>query len=470
MEREQSLIPVSAALLYIRVLVHGPVVAPLDSWNTFQHSSSSIFAGTIARRLQFPNVDVPCPSEKDAPSIHCERRLLLKPLSLEAGAEVADAFQHVVAAQSTNWDDIMVDDAMYPLATAYKPQWALEAERPRGSEHTAIDVFGCKLTPGGPFELTLPWGCRPELFARTAAGEVAFNGELKSAGDRRTFDGVAAYLLLGMAQSLFDAPPDTWRFYSRPPVGYGIVGYPFAAHFVSVEMIGQIFVAPLSKPFILKSQDHASAAAALPPIDFGAPIDYKRDSLPIIADDETAVVWTAAPTEDGMFLKFLSVKTCSAAGRFASIFRLYQNYSRLPEERPAALLPAEMLFGFLCVAIRMRFVAGRVPTERELWTDPSILNPLAEAIAWLLRHGILYTDVRPPNVIVVETALAAAPKQVYLIDYDDAVLLQESELAAPLTQAAVAAILRGQKEEHAKVSLALWDDALTGAVLRHFPA
>lgn len=419
---------------------------------------------------------MPSPSKRDVTPTHCHRRLLLTPLSLDVGADVSEAFKHIVASQAEGWADIMSEDFLYPLATAFTPPWVEATRRPRGTDQTAVDVFGDPIIPGGPFRLTLPWGCKPELFTRTAAGTVPFNGELKTAGNRRTFDGVAGYVLLGMAHSLFNAPADTWRFYARPPVGYGIVGYLFAAHYVTIEMVGQLFVAPLSKPFILKSRDHQVAAEALPPIDFGAPIDYKRSSLALAAEERTSspVVWTAAPAaEDGMFLKFLSVSTPHVVGRFDSIYKLYRRYSQLPVERPAALLPAQMLFGFLCVAIRMPFKQGRHPSLTELWGDPSVLNPVAEAIAWLLRQGILYTDVRPPNVIVVEGAAAAAAPpapEVYLIDYDDAVLLPESSLAAPLTQASVRAILREQKEKHVQEALATWDEALKAAVLAHFPA
>lgn len=51
--------------------------------------------------------------------------------------------------------------------------------------------------------------------------------------------------------------------------------------------------------------------------------------------------------------------------------------------------------------------------------DPRVLNDIADAMCWLGRHKMLYTDVRPANVIIQSDGSAC------LIDYDDIVLLDE---------------------------------------------
>ena len=51
------------------------------------------------------------------------------------------------------------------------------------------------------------------------------------------------------------------------------------------------------------------------------------------------------------------------------------------------------------------------------------VEPVARAIAWLARHGLLYTDLREPNVRILDAASAGAggagAVRVTLVDYDD---------------------------------------------------
>ena len=70
------------------------------------------------------------------------------------------------------------------------------------------------------------------------------------------------------------------------------------------------------------------------------------------------------------------------------------------------------------------------------------MAPVARAIAWLARRGLLYTDVRPPNVLVEEEEeegegggkegagrRRAAPR-VHLVDFDDVLVLGEPVASA----------------------------------------
>ena len=62
-----------------------------------------------------------------------------------------------------------------------------------------------------------------------------------------------------------------------------------------------------------------------------------------------------------------------------------------------------MLFGCGLVPVEMPFVRGRHPTLQELpGADEAgpLAVGLAEALAWLASHDLLYTDLRPPNVLV----------------------------------------------------------------------
>jgi hypothetical protein len=85
----------------------------------------------------------------------------------------------------------------------------------------------------------------------------------------------------------------------------------------------------------------------------------------------------------------------------------------------------------------MPWVGGRDAVDADLAPGGCAVQPVAEAIAWLARRGLVYVDLRPPNVRIEEKeeeeeagaggplgSAAAATSQairrrVVLIDYDD---------------------------------------------------
>jgi len=99
-------------------------------------------------------------------------------------------------------------------------------------------------------------------------------------------------------------------------------------------------------------------------------------------------------------------------------------------------VPARLLFGAGEVCVTMPFVGGRDAVDADLAEGGCAVLPVAEAIAWLARRGLVYVDLRPPNVRIEEEeeeeagaggplgSAAAATSQairrrVVLIDYDD---------------------------------------------------
>ena len=66
----------------------------------------------------------------------------------------------------------------------------------------------------------------------------------------------------------------------------------------------------------------------------------------------------------------------------------------------------------------MPWVRGRDAAPAELGEGGAAVEPVARAVLWLARRGLLYTDLREPNVRVEEGA-AGAPARVVLVDYDD---------------------------------------------------
>jgi hypothetical protein len=71
----------------------------------------------------------------------------------------------------------------------------------------------------------------------------------------------------------------------------------------------------------------------------------------------------------------------------------------------------------------MPWVHGRDATVDELGPGGAAVAPVAAALAWLARHGLLYVDLREPNVRVDGS-------RVSLIDYDDMVALERAPASA----------------------------------------
>jgi len=89
--------------------------------------------------------------------------------------------------------------------------------------------------------------------------------------------------------------------------------------------------------------------------------------------------------------------------------------SATPLPRPASLCPAELLFGCGVVAVQMPFLSGRPPSQEALASETvpgGLLASLADALVWLALHDMLYTDLRPPSVIML------ADGDARLVDYD----------------------------------------------------
>jgi len=110
----------------------------------------------------------------------------------------------------------------------------------------------------------------PELLTSSRNFHPGFNGEVKSAISRgepspNMFDELLTYVFLGTAASLFgDVPAGHRRFFSYPPVGFGLAAFPHVGYLVAVEWIGRLFVSVVSRPFFLGSPEHEAAIAALP--------------------------------------------------------------------------------------------------------------------------------------------------------------------------------------------------------------
>ena len=85
------------------------------------------------------------------------------------------------------------------------------------------------------------------------------------------------------------------------------------------------------------------------------------------------------------------------------------------DKAPTSLVRARLLFGAGEVCVTM---SGNDATAIDLAERGCAAKPVALAILWLARHGLLYTDLRPPNVRVSSSG------DVTLIDYDDLIICE----------------------------------------------
>lgn len=351
------------------------------------------------------------------------------PVSLVAPAALREAFTRLLATASTTGHgtsrSIMAEEPLYGLVTGVLPA---------GSEHrqelsSAGSLFGRAAL------LTRVWAfasaCKPELKVRSAVPRVpGFGGELKSAASNIALEQAAYYTAMDMVRSYFPAGSDnTLRrtFYTSPPLGFAVVGYPYLAHLISLEWIGKLVVAPFSQPFVVGSDEHRAAVAALPTAPCAEPVRLNDDlewRTPIEGPQRGRVCWTV----DGPFFRKLLRGDARSAAGFASMFRVYDRLSELlrtDATRPPALVPhVRLLFGANEVMVEMTAVEGDDCTTTDVTTEGPVLTAVARAIAWLACNCVVYTDVRGPNV-------RRRGDAVFLIDFDDCFVAD-----APLTTVA----------------------------------
>jgi len=97
-------------------------------------------------------------------------------------------------------------------------------------------------------------------------------------------------------------------------------------------------------------------------------------------------------------------------------------------DRPAAIVDAELLFGAGELCVLMPWIGGRDAVHADLCEGGCAVEPIAQAIIWLARRGVLYIDLRPVKVRIVELEAAGAGgssemADVKLVDYDDCVVI-----------------------------------------------
>lgn len=204
-----------------------------------------------------------------------------------------------------------------------------------------------------------------ELFTKVADGlrpAPAFNGILKSAENGEVmFDEISTYVLFGIIDSFFRDNRDKHIFYETVPVGYGIMGMASVGYLVCMEVIGEAFITPCSKPFFISSTEHTKAINDIPGckdyLKKRHTLDCSQQLFEACSKLNDKSVVTKAMAKDGMFWKVIRFDAFSAK-YFAQMFKVYSKYMELNESdlKTHNLLPAQLLYGELEVAIRTGFL------------------------------------------------------------------------------------------------------------------
>ena len=252
-----------------------------------------------------------------------------------------------------------------------------------------------------------------------------------------------------------------WRFFPRPPLGFAICGTAPVAWLCQMELAGRFFLTAMTQPFFIGSSEHRSAIASLNDMGDNSEINYmKKNMIDIeklgnleiwgqkVGSEKTLLnVWYSIrpihakevthhgdvkdftigdlTSTSGFFFKIMYWNATSASHikRRVLAFKAYRNafenassINAFPP--PASLLPTQLWFGCAMLAVVMPFVSnGREARETELDEAGDVADKVAEAILWLAHHDMYHSDVRNPNVIVVDAD--DNKRNVYLVDYDD---------------------------------------------------
>ena len=419
----------------------------------------------LARAPSLPLQKLPSPSETKGTRIIdstlcvlVERPLAASMLQIMPPApSVTAAFRALLDGFSDS-RTLSKEGPFYTLASRFLPSGAESVGDPVG-DMEAASLF----SPSGL--LTRSWAfaakCLPELHVRGAVSaerpyRPAFNGEITSIS-ATWLDQAVYYTAMDLVRIFFPASadgraPGRRRFFSKPPVGFAIVAFPHVGYLVALEWIGALFVSPVSAPFFLGGAEHQAAVAALPDVDYEPPLELDealvwRAAAPATASatalahpppqqapaaasataqtppPPVSVAWSIS---GGRFYKLLLANARSPRRQRAlnAVYeRLAQLHTDAAATAPSALEPIKrgvrLLYGAHEVLVDMPALADASEmSDAEVTTRGSALAAVAAGIAWLASRGILYVDLRGPNVI-------SGGGAVWLVDYDDCIVVAQ---------------------------------------------
>lgn len=378
-------------------------------------------------------------------------------------------------------DNLRLDeDEFYEALAKVHPSW-IRATRVANSAktmypkvHKLASPFSC-LYAGG--------SCKPELRCITkdealGTGLCGFTVEAKSI-PIIAVEEILQYGVFSMLQSFFvtdNETPDVelLRLSQVVPHACGVLSSGPVGFLLAIEWIGMLYYSVLSNPFFLGSDQHKTAINFFEDISKKVrsnkgvcgkenlvTIPFRREHFTNKAANQFLAISTEPITmtfgpfpNQSCFVKVISVvkdtassstptttkgetyKQCVgeedkswpfSAVYFQHMHRVFQVYEGLCQraDKPAILVPTKLLYGVFEVAVISVWV-GKVDATPEDMDNRDYMTQLATAVVWLARGGLLYIDLRPPNMRIDRDS-----GSVWLIDYDDCVLLETPLTAIP---------------------------------------
>lgn len=156
-------------------------------------------------------------------------------VSLKVPPGVVQAWRGPLELVGGRTRELFMESTFYRTAASVLPEFAAAVGDQSGAMNGKTLFTPCSLrTHGWAFNPD----CKPQLHTRSKAGGrgegqkkygPAFNGELKSAGNYRALEQGAYYTAMDMVRVFFPASddgrePSPHLFFSRPPIGYMVIG------------------------------------------------------------------------------------------------------------------------------------------------------------------------------------------------------------------------------------------------------
>ena len=375
------------------------------------------------------------------------------PVFLTAPPGLAASFGQLMGIVNGDLRRLMSEGEFYALASSIRPPFT-EAVGDSAGKISANALFSAAALQTQAW--FLPGDCEPELHLRALLSAFGtgllhwppgFNGELKTAGNRRSIEQSAIYTAMDMVRIFFPATggaPCPPRFFALPPVGYALVGYPHVAYLLALEWVGKLIVSPISQPFLLGSPEHKAAVGGLAcpaytePVVLPEGLEWFSGSCPS-THAAHSVLWS---TTGGVFRKRVRAAAHTAEA-FGSMHRVYAALEQMLPTCPLDVLPhsTRLLYGAHEVLVEMELIEGEPCADPDVFERGPVQDCVARAVVWLARRQVGFTDIRGSNVIRRKCAAAAAAAGApaaetapvtacaTLVDFDDAVLLPSAILS-----------------------------------------
>lgn len=301
--------------------------------------------------------------------------------------------------------------------------------------------------------------CVSDIQSRTA-----YNGEVKSIQEDAVEE-IGQAAANAMSEVCF-ANSESLDFYNVPPISFMLLGIGPLFTLLLVEWIGCLYISFFSEPFLVGGVGHRTAVHHSESV-----VDERQPVIALSVSLSESMLPRSVP-KSGVLLvkkgsKFIKIVEISAvleskqradyksmlgeneckdvewsdcATYFYHMQKVYTKLAQLwrdfnaalnqdPNVRESAewcyinrLVSCRYLYGKFQVAVESDYCGSRDATATEM-QDPSILKEVCETVIWLAKKtGMLYTDLRHPNVRITP-ATADTTRQLWLIDYDDMALL-----------------------------------------------